>query len=170
MKSAFFRSISVIFILVILAGALDSCGEDPYYKFSRDLEPLTEEQIEACNAAYRDEYFGSYEEYVASKSEDMREQAEKIYYGMKLIQNNVYTPYLGTFSGAIVCGTTMSAEEEYYILGEQRIDMGELKKISVYKDGKIVSLSQAYNSGWITDADVQTLAGRLAEYHSSFEK
>ena len=100
----------------------------------------------------------------------MREQAEKIYYGMKLIQNNVYTPYLGTFSGAIVCGTTMSAEEEYYVLGEQRIDMGELKKISVYKDGKIVSLSQAYNSGWLTDADVQILAGRLAEYHSSLEK
>ena len=170
MKSAFFRSISVIFILVIIAGALASCGEGPYYKFSSDLEPLTEEQIEACNAAYRDAYFGSYEEYVASKSEDMREQAEKRYYGMKLIQNNVYTPYLGTFGGAIVCGTTMSAEEEYYILGERRIEMGELKKISVYKDGKIVSLSQAYNSGWITDADVQTLAGRLAQYHSSLEK
>lgn len=170
MKSAFFRSISVIFILVILAGALASCGNSPYYKFSRDLEPLTEEQIEACNAAYRDEYFGSYDEYVSSKSEDMRAQAEEIYYGMKMIQNNIYTPYLGTFGGAIVCGTTMNAQTEYYVLGEQRIDMGELKKISVYKDGKIVSLSQAYNSGWLTDADVQILADRLADYHSSLEK
>lgn len=170
MKSAFFRSISVIFILVLLAGALASCGEDPYYKFSRDLEPLTEEQIEACNTAYRDAYFGSYEEYVASKSDNIREQAEKTYYGMKYIQNNIYTPYLGTFGGAIVRGTTMNAEEEHYVLGEQRIDMGKLKKISVYKDGKIVSLSQAYNSGWLTDADVQILAGRLAEYNSSLEK
>lgn len=170
MKSSFFRSISVIFILVMLVGTLASCGEDPYYKFSRDLEPLTEEQIEACNAAYRDDYFGSYEEYVSSKSDEMREQAEKIYYGMKLIQNNIYTPYLGTFSGAIVCGTTMNEKEEYYILGEQRIDMGTLKRISVYKDGKIVSLSQAYNSGWITDADVQMIADRIAEYHSSLEK
>lgn len=170
MKSAFFRSISVILILVLLVGALASCGDAPYYKFSRDLEPLTEEQIEECNKVYRDAYFGSYEEYVGSHSEDMREQAERVYYGMKLIQNNIYTPYLGTFGGAIVCGTTMSAEDEYYVLGEQRLDMGTLKKISVYKDGKIVSLSQAYNSGWITDADVQTLADRIAKYHSSLEK
>ena len=138
MKSAFFRLVSIIFILVMLVGALASCGDDPYYKFSRDLEPLTEEQIEECNAAYRDAYFGSYDEYVSSKSENMREQAEKIYFGMKLIQNNVYTPYLGTFGGAIVCGTTMSAEEEFYVLGEHRLDMGTLKKITVYKDGKIV--------------------------------
>ena len=170
MKSAFFRSISVIFILVIIAGALASCGEDPYYKFSSDLEPLTEEQIEACNAAYRDAYFGSYDEYVSSKSENMREQAEKIYFGMKLIQNNVYTPYLGTFGGAIVCGTTMSAEEEFYVLGEHRLDMGTLKKITVYKDGKIVTLSQAYNSGWITDADVHIIAERIAQYHAKLEK
>ncbi len=170
MKSAFFRLVSIIFILVMLVGALASCGDDPYYKFSRDLEPLTEEQIEECNAAYRDAYFGSYDEYVSSKSENMREQAEKIYFGMKLIQNNVYTPYLGTFGGAIVCGTTMSAEEEFYVLGEHRLDMGTLKKITVYKDGKIVTLSQAYNSGWITDADVQTLADRIAQYHAKLEK
>lgn len=170
MKSAFFRFISIVFILVMLVGALASCGDDPYYKFSRDLEPLTEEQIEECNAAYRDAYFGSYDEYVSSKSENMREQAEKIYFGMKLIQNNVYTPYLGTFGGAIVCGTTMSAEEEFYVLGEHRLDMGTLKKITVYKDGKIVTLSQAYNSGWITDADVQTLADRIAQYHAKLEK
>lgn len=170
MKSAFFRSISVIFILVLLVGTLASCGEDPYYKFSRDLERLTDEQIEECNATYRNAYFGSYEEYVGSHSEGMREQAERVYYGMKLIQNNIYTPYLGTFSGAIVCGTTMSAQEESYVLGEQRLDTGDLKKISVYKDGQIVSLSQAYNSGWITDADVQILAERLADYHSSLEK
>jgi hypothetical protein len=170
MKSAFFRSISVIFILVMLAGALASCGENRYYKFSRDLEPLTDEQIEECNAAYRDEYFGSYDEYVASKSEDMRAQAEKIYYGMKLIQNNVYTPYLGTVSGAIVCGTTMNTETETYVLGNHTLDTGSLKKITVYKDGKLASISQAYNSGWITDADVQIIVDRIAQYHASFEK
>ncbi len=170
MKSAFFRSISVIFILVMLMGAFSSCGDALYYKFSRDLEPLTDEQIEECNAAYRDEYFGSYDEYISSKSEDMREQAEKIYYGMKLIQNNVYTPYLGTINGVIFCGTTMNSSDEIYILGNHALELGTLKKITAYKDGKLVSIEQAYNSGWITDADVQIIIDRIAQYHASFEK
>ena len=104
------KTLSLFFIFVLLLSALVSCGEDPYYKFSRDLEPLTDEQIEECNEALRVDYFGSYDEYVTSKSEDMRDKAEKIYYGMKFIQNNVYTPYLGTFGGAIVCGNAMNVE------------------------------------------------------------
>lgn len=164
------KALSLFFVFTLLLCTLASCGEDPYYKFSRDLEPLTEEQIEACNAAYRDDYFGSYEEYLASKSEDMREQAEKIYYGMKLIQNNVYTPYLGTVNGVIFCGTTMNSTDEIYILGNHALELGTLKKITAYKDGKLVSIEQAYNSGWITDADVQIIVDRIAQYHASFEK
>lgn len=170
MKSAKIRVISIIFILVMLLGILASCGNDPYFKFTRELEPLTEEQIEECNEAYRVSYFGSYDEYVGSKSEDMREQAERIYYGMKFIQNNVYTPYLGTFGGAIVCGSALNQEEEYYVLGEHRLEMGSLKKITVYKDGKFVTISQAYNSGWLTDADVQTIEDRIEKYNSAEKK
>ena len=164
------KALSLFFVFTLLLSTLASCGEDLYYKFSRDLEPLTDEQIEECNAAYRDDYFGSYEEYLASKSEDMREQAEKIYYGMKLIQNNVYTPYLGTVNGVIFCGTTMNSTDEIYILGNHALEMGTLKKITAYKDGNLVSIEQAYNSGWITDADVQIIVDRIAQYHASFEK
>ena len=164
------KALSLFFVFALLLCTLVSCAEDPYYKFSRDLEPLTEEQIEACNAAYRDDYFGSYDEYIASKSEDMREQAEKIYYGMKLIQNNVYTPYLGTVNGVILCGTTLNDKQEIYILGNYPFELGTLKKITAYKDGKCVSIEQAYNSGWITDADVQIIVDRIEQYHASLEK
>ena len=164
------KTLSLFFVFALLLCTLASCADDPYYKFSRDLEPLTDEQIEACNAAYRDDYFGSYDEYVGSKSEEMREQAEKIYYGMKFIQNNVYTPYLGTFSGAIVCGNSIANEEEVYILGDKVLEMGSMKKITVYRDGKFVSISQAYNSGWLTDADVQVIIERIAQYEAKLAK
>ena len=164
------RILSLFFVAVLLLGILASCGEDRYFKFSRDLEPLTDEQIEECNAAYRDEYFGSYEEYVSSKSENMREQAEKIYYGMKLIQNNVYTPYLGTFGGAIVVGTSLTSEEELYMIGDSTFEMGSLKKITVYKDGKLINISQAYNSGWLTDGDIAVISERIEKYESAKSK
>lgn len=170
MISSKIKTISLFLVSILLLGIFCSCGEDPYFKFSRDLEPLTEEQIEACNSAYRDDYFGSYDEYVGSSSEDMREQAERIYYGMKFIQNNVYTPYLGTFSGTIICASALSKDEDHYVLGDLRLEMGTLKKITVYKDGKFVTLSQAYNSGWITDADVQIIANRIEQYHAELEK
>ena len=159
------HSLSMILALVLLLGSLASCGgDDPDFKFSRKLEPLTDEQIEECNEAYRISYFGSLEEYLATKSDNMREQAEKIYYGMKFIQNNAYTPYLGTFSGTIVVGSSITQEEESYTLGSHKLEMGSLKKITVYKDGKFVTISQAYNSGWITDTDVQMIEERIALY------
>ena len=164
------KTLSLFFALTLLLCALVSCAEGPYYKFDRKLEALTDEQIEECNAAYRDEYFGSYDEYVSSKSEDMREQAEKVYYGMKLIQNNVYTPYLGTFSGAIVVGTALGNEEETYMIGGNAFEMGSLKKITVYKDGEFVSLSQAYNSGWLTDEDIAGLSARIETYDKEMKK
>ena len=168
MISSKIKSLAIFIVFIILLGTLASCGKNaPYFKFSRDLEPLTDEQIEECNAAYRDSYFGSYEEYVASKSEDMREQAEKIYYGMKFIQNNVYTPYLGTFDGVIVVGSSLTTEEETYIIGGTAFEMGSLKKITVYKDGKFASIEQAYNSGWITDDDIAIISERIEKYESA---
>ncbi len=165
------KSFSLIFALILLLGTLASCGKDePYYKFDRKLEPLTDEQIEECNSAYRDEYFGSYDEYVLSKSEDMREQAEKVYYGMKLIQNNVYTPYLGTFSGAIVVGSAIGNEEETYMIGGADFERGSLKKITVYKDGKLASLSQAYSSAWLTDEDIAGISARIEKYEKEMKK
>ena len=164
------KILSLFFALTMLLCALVSCAEDPYYKFSGDLEPLTDEQIEECNSAYRDAYFGSYEEYVSSKPENMREQAEKIYYGMQLVQNNVYTPYLGSFSGTIVVGSALSGEEDLYMIGDAVFKMGSLKKITVYKDGKCVTLSQAYNSGWITDADIAVISERVAQYDATQAK
>ena len=94
----------------------------------------------------------------------MRDKEEKIYYGMKLIQNNVYTPYLGTFGGAIVCGNSIANEEEVYILDGKVLEMGSMKKITVYKDGQFVSISQAYNSGWLTDADITAISERIELY------
>lgn len=164
------KILSLFFALTLLFCALVSCAEDPYYKFDRKLEPLTDEQIEECNSAYRDEYFGSYDEYVLSKSEDMREQAEKVYYGMKLIQNNVYTPYLGTFSGAIVVGNALGNEKETYMIGGADFEMGSLKKITVYKDGQFVSISQAYNSGWLTDEDISGISARIEKYDEEMKK
>lgn len=171
MISSKIRLLSFFFITVLLLGALASCGNNgPYWKFTRKLEPLTEEQIEECNAAYRVENLGTYDEYVGSKSEDMREQVEKVYFGLKFIQNNVYTPYLGTFGGAIVVGTSLAPKDELYVLGDHRLEMGSLKKITVYKSGKFVSLLQAYNSDWITDADVQIIEERIALYQRKLEK
>ena len=71
------KILSLFFALTMLLCALVSCAEDPYYKFYRKLEPLTDEQIEECNSAYREDYFGPYDEYISSKSESMRDQAEK---------------------------------------------------------------------------------------------
>lgn len=164
------KTLSLFFVFIFLLGAFVSCAEDPYYKFSRELEELTDEQIEKCNEDYRIDYFGSYDEYVSSKSENMREQAAKIYYGMKFIQNNIYTPYLGTFSGTIVCGSALEMDQELYILGDHRLQMGSINKITVYKDGKFVSILQAYNSGWITDADVQAIEARIALYDAALKK
>lgn len=164
------RSLSLIFVLIMLLGSLTACGEDPYYKFSRDLEPLTDEQIEACNSAYREDYFGPYDEYISSKSESVRNQAENAYYGMKLVQNSVYTPYLGTFSGAIVVGSALGNEEELYMIGDSAFKNGSLKKITVYKDGKFASVSQAYNSGWITKDDVSAIEARIALYDAEMAK
>ncbi len=171
MHTSKIRILSFFFISVLLLCTLSSCGkDDPYYKFDRKLESLTDEQIEECNSAYRDEYFGSYDEYVLSKSEDMREQAEKVYYGMKLIQNNVYTPYLGTFSGAIVVGNALGNEKETYMIGGADFEMGSLKKITVYKDGEILSLSQAYNSGRLTDEDISGISARIEKYDEEMKK
>ncbi len=164
------KTLPLIFALALLLCALVSCAEDPYYKFYRKLEPLTDEQIEECNSAYRDAYFGSYDEYIASKSEDMREQAEKVYFGMKFVQNNVYTPYLGTFSGTIVVGSALNPEEELYMIGDSVFKMGSLKKITVYKDGKFVSISQAYSSGWLTDADIAAISERIELYDAERAK
>ena len=164
------KILSLFFVFVLLLGALASCGEDPYYKFSRDLEPLTDEQIEECNAAYREDYFGTYEEFCASKSDDVLEQAERIYYGMKLVQNNVYTPYLGIFSGAIVCGNALNMDQELYLIDGKPVKMGVINKITVYKDGKFASISQAYNSGWITKEDVTAIEARIEQYSAAMEK
>ena len=164
------KILSLFFALTMLLCALVSCAEDPYYKFSRDLEPLTDEQIEACNSAYREDYFGPYDEYISSKSESMRDQAEKAYYGMKLVQNNVYTPYLGTFSGAIVVGSALGNDSELYMIDDSVFENGSLKKITVYKDGKFASVSQAYNSGWITKDDISAIEARIALYDAEMAK
>ena len=164
------RSLSLIFVLIMLIGSLTACGEDPYYKFSRDLEPLTDEQIEACNSAYREDYFGPYDKYISSKSESMRDQAEKAYFGMKFVQNNVYTPYLGTFSGTIVVGSALNMEGELYMIGDTVLQTGSIKKITVYKDGQFVSISQAYNSGWLTDADIAAISERIELYDAAINK
>ena len=164
------KTLSLLFALALLLCALVSCADDPYYKFDRALEPLTDEQIEECNSAYREDYFGAYDEYIASKSEDMRDQAEKAYFGMKFIQNSVYNPYLGTFSGAIVVGTSIRNEKETYIIGVTEFEMGSLKKITVYKNGEFVSLSQAYNSGWLTDEDIAGLSARIEKYEKEMKK
>ena len=164
------RSLSLIFVLLMLLGSLTACAEDPYYKFSRDLEPLTDEQIEACNSAYREDYFGPYDKYISSKSESMRDQAEKAYFGMKFVQNNVYTPYLGTFSGTIVVGSALNMEGELYMIGDTVLQTGSIKKITVYKDGQFVSISQAYNSGWLTDADIAAISERIELYDAAINK
>lgn len=164
------KTLSFFFALTLLLCALVSCADDPYYKFDRALEPLTDEQIEECNSAYREDYFGAYDEYIVSKSDDIRDRAEKAYFGMKFIQNNVYTPYLGTFSGAIVVGTSLRDEKEIYMIGSSAFEMGSLKKITVYKDGVFLSLSQAYNSGWLTDEDIAGLSARIEKYDKEMKK
>ena len=158
------KILSLFFALTMLLCALVSCAEDPYYKFYRKLEPLTDEQIEECNSDYRNAYFGPYDEYIASKTEDVLDQAQKAYFGMKFVQNNVYTPYLGTFSGAIVVGSALNMEGELYMIGDTVLQTGSIKKITVYKDGQFVSISQAYNSGWLTDADIAAISERIELY------
>lgn len=171
MRLSKIKIISFFLVSVLLLGALASCGkDDPYYKFDRALEPLSDEQIEECNSAYREEYFGAYDEYIASKSDDIRDRAEKAYFGMKFIQNNVYTPYLGTFSGAIVVGTSLRDEKEIYMIGNSAFEIGSLKKITIYKDGVFLSLSQAYNSGWLTDEDIAGLSARIEKYDKEMKK
>ena len=164
------KILSLFIVSLMLLGVFCSCAEDPYYKFNRDLEKLTDEQIEACNAAYREDYFGPYDEYISAKPDSMKEQAEKAYYGMKLVQNNVYTPYLGTFSGTIVVGSALGENEELYMIGDSVFKNGSLNKITVYKDGQIVSISQAYNSGWLTDADITAISARIELYDAEMAK
>ena len=164
------KILSLFIVSLMLLGVFCSCAEDPYYKFNRDLEKLTDEQIEACNAAYREDYFGPYDEYISSKSESMRDQAEKAYFGMKFVQNNVYTPYLGTFSGTIVVGSALNMEGELYMIGDTVLQTGSIKKITVYKDGQFVSISQAYNSGWLTDADIAAISARIELYDAEMAK
>ena len=70
----------------------------------------------------------------------------------------------------IVCGNALNMDQELYLIDGKPVKMGVINKITVYKDGKFASISQAYNSGWITKEDVAAIEARIEQYSAAMEK
>ena len=139
-----------------------------FWMYTPELEPLTQEQVDACNQAYRLKCFGTWEEYYESLPEEKKQYAEENYYELVFIHTSRYAPYLGTFNDAIVTSWTSEAMESVEIvIGEYVMYFPTISGILVYKDGEICDIVSAYEKGWLTDDNIKTISERLEKYHEN---
>ena len=137
-----------------------------FWMYTPELEPLTQEQVDACNQAWRLKLCGSLEEYIASYPEGKEQTAEKNYYETMFISTVKSRPYLGTFNGAIVSAGILDSTEETIInVAGYVIGFASPAGISVYKDGEICSIQTAYEKGWLTEDNIRIISERVKKYY-----
>lgn len=176
------RLISIILLFIVstmLIGIFSACegiGNDPgaeyadvFWKYTPELEPLTQSQADAFNRARFIHATGmTPEEYIESASEEEKERAKDIvesskYLSSKKEKNRVY---LGTFNGSIVVveiGDLM--EGTVYRLGEYTFETDQSSIDYVYSNDKIYGIEEAYESGILTDEDAAIMVGRMKKYY-----
>lgn len=139
-----------------------------FWMYTPELEPLTQEQVDECNRAYRLKCFGTLEEYIATYPEEKKQYAEENYYDLVFIVPHRGAPYLGTFNGAIVSSWTSDAMEAVEIvIGEYVMYFPTISGIIVYKDGEICDIVSAYEKGWLTDDNIKIISERLDKYYNA---
>ena len=137
-----------------------------FWMYTPELEPLTQEQVDACNQAYRLKCFGTWEEFYKSFPEEKKQYAEEAYYDAMFIRPTRGAPYLGTFNGAIVSAWTSDFTESVEIvIGNYVMYFPTASGILVYKEGEICDIVAAYEKGWLTDDNIKTISERLKKYH-----
>jgi len=139
-----------------------------FWMYTPELEPLTQEQVEECNRAYRLHCLGTLEEYIATYPEEKKQYAKKSYYELEFISTSRLSPYLGTFNDAIVSvWTTDATESVEIVIGEYVIGFPTVSGIIVYKDSKICSIKTAYEKGWLTDDNIKIISERVDKYYNA---
>ncbi len=144
-----------------------------FWMYTPELEPLTQEQVDACNQAFRIYAYGPLDEFIASSDLD-KESTIKYYEKLKFISTEKDRPYFGTFNGAIVTAGLMigisGMEIENVELGGHTIHFQHYGGISVYKDGTVVGIYEAYERGWLTDDDIGTISERMDKFNQALNK
>ena len=139
-----------------------------FWMYTPELEPLTQEQVDACNQAWRLKLCGTLEDYIASYPEGKEQKAEKDYYETMFISTEESRPYLGTFNGAIVtAGIRESMEETIIQIAGYTISFPTSAGISVYKDGELCSIKTAYEKGWLTGDNIRVISERVKKYYNA---
>ena len=139
-----------------------------FWLYTPELEPLTQEQIDACDQAYRLKCCGTLEEYIATWPEGKEQAAEKDYYELTFISRYRGRPYLGTFNDAIVSTWLSDATVETRIeIAGYVMTFPTSGSIMVYKDGEICDIIEAYEKGWLTDDNIKTISERVEKYHNA---
>ncbi|MBQ4141042.1 MAG: hypothetical protein IJD70_06865 [Clostridia bacterium] len=142
-----------------------------FWMYTPELEPLTQEQVDACNQAWRLKLCGTLEDYIASYPEGKEQKAENDYYDVMFISTTKSRPYLGTFNGAIVTAGLMigitGLEVENVELGGHIIHFEHSGGISVYKDGTIIGIYEAYEREWLTDDDIEIISKRMDKFNQA---
>ena len=176
------RLISIILLFIVstmLIGIFSACegiGNDPgteyadvFWKYTPELEPLTQSQADAFNRARFIHATGmTPEEYIESASEEEKERAKDIVESSKYLSSKKEKTrvYLGTFNGSIVVveiGDLM--EGTVYRLGEYTFETYQNSTDYVYNNGKILGIEEAYESGILTDEDAAIMVGRMKKYY-----
>jgi len=79
--------------------------------------------------------------------------------------------YYGEYeSGAIVAmidALEYTTERHTEIVARQRFEYGSSNRLQVLYDGAFYTLSAAYESGYLTDSDIQTICNRYIQNHPS---
>ena len=171
MRTAEKRTISIILLFIVstmLIGIFSSCGEKyvkAYWEYTPELEPLTQEQVDAFNRARFIYDMGiTPEEYIAKASEDEKDEAIE---AVEFLSPNASKNrlYLGTFNGTIVvCAILPLAEGVEIKLGENVFIYPNYMTIYVFNNGKIYDIEEAYEIGLLTDDDVVTIIQRKDKY------
>lgn len=139
-----------------------------YWEYTPELEPLTQEQVDACNQALRLYAYGTLEEFIATWPPEKHDNAIKVYNEARLISTSRNKPYLGTFNEAIVAASilqTMEATE--FVIANHTIYFSTGAGISVYRDGEIKGIENAYEAGWLTENDIGIISERVKKYYST---
>lgn len=142
-----------------------------YLQFDPELEPISPEVVKAVNDANYRYWHGGLlpEDQVKIYGEDKRKKFESLYEMSKAPSNaNGYAPYYGTFNGSIVYATISPN-----FPGSARVELAgyswgyhQAANVLVYNNGKIYTIEDAYEKGYLTDKDIAT----IAERHEKFEE
>ena len=178
------RLISIILLFIVstmLIGIFSACegiGNDPgdeyvdvFWKYTPELEPLTQSQADAFNRARFIHDTGmTPEEYIESASEEEKERARDTVATSDFLSSQQVKsrPYFGTFNETIVVGSILPLTEGVsYQLGNRILEFSTDVTIYVFNNGKIYDIEEAYEIGLLTDGDIDVIVDRNNKYQEA---